>query len=167
MQHEELLSFLHLVWACCWTPSLQDFQCRSGYHREETEIDWEEPPLTTGYHQHICDNHTRGDISSQRGAESTVWTGLAQGLNPVEPWTEGGWERTRRCQPSQTVHGPLNRTHTSKAQCQKSLCNNIGWSSMSNAALRSSKASTETSLSSAFLRRPSITLSRAVSVLWF
>ena len=48
-----------------------------------------------------------------------------------------------------------------------SLCNNMGWSSVSNAALRSSKASTETSLSSAFLRRPSTTLSRAVSVLWF
>ena len=47
-----------------------------------------------------------------------------------------------------------------------SLCNNIGWSSVSNAALRSSKASIETSLSSAFLRRPSTTLSRAVSVLW-
>ena len=36
-----------------------------------------------------------------------------------------------------------------------------------NAALRSSKASKETSLSSAFLRRPSTTLSRAVSVLLF
>ena len=48
-----------------------------------------------------------------------------------------------------------------------SLCNNMGWSSVSNAALRSSKASTETSLSSAFLRRPSTMLSRAVSVLWF
>ena len=35
--------FLHLVWACCCTSSLQDFQCRSGYHREETEIDQEEP----------------------------------------------------------------------------------------------------------------------------
>ena len=83
MQREELRSFLHLVWACCCTSSLQDFQCGSGYHREETEIDWEEPPLTTGYHQRICDNHTRGDISSQRVAESTMWTGLAQGPNPV------------------------------------------------------------------------------------
>ena len=49
-----------------------DFQCRSGYHREVTEIDREEPPLTTGYHQRICDNHTRGDILSQRRAESTM-----------------------------------------------------------------------------------------------
>ena len=47
------------------------------------------------------------------------------------------------------------------------LCNNMGWSSVSNAALRSSKASTETSLSSAFLRRLSTMLSSAVSVLWF
>ena len=46
------------------------------------------------------------------------------------------------------------------------LCNNMGWSSVSNAALWSSKASNETSLSLAFLRRPSTTLSRAVSVLW-
>ena len=78
----------------------------------------------------------------------------------------------RRCQPSQTVHGPLNRTQTSEAVPEipnvvSSLCNNMGWSSVSNAALRSSKASTETSPSSAFLRRPSTTLSRAVSVLWF
>ena len=48
------------------------FQCRSGYHSEETETDREEPPLTAGYHQSICDNHTRGDISSQRGTESTM-----------------------------------------------------------------------------------------------
>ena len=43
----------------------------------------------------------------------------------------------------------------------------MGWSSVSNAALRSSKSSTETSQSSAFLARPSTMLSRAVSVLWF
>ena len=109
---------LHLVWACCYTPSLQDFQCRSGYHREETETDQEEPPLTNAYHQHICGNPTHGNISSHRGAESTMWTELAQGPNPAEPQTEGGWERKRR-QPSQTVHGPLSRMQTSKAQCQK------------------------------------------------
>ena len=34
---------------------------------------WEEPPLTTGYHQRICDNHTHGHIASQRVAESTIW----------------------------------------------------------------------------------------------
>ena len=49
MQREELQSFLHLALACCCTSSLQDFQCRSGYHREETETDREEPLLTTGY----------------------------------------------------------------------------------------------------------------------
>ena len=90
---------VHLVWACCCTSSLQDCQCRSGYHREETEIDREEPPLTTGYHQRICDNHTHGDISSQRGAGNTMLTGLAQEPNPAEPRAEVGWERARRCQP--------------------------------------------------------------------
>ena len=60
-----------------------DFQRRSGYHREAAEIDREGPPLTTGYHQRICDNHTsRGDISSQRGAESTT------DVNRIGPRTE-------------------------------------------------------------------------------
>ena len=38
----------------------------------ETEINREKPLLTSGYHQHICDNYTHGDISNQRGAGSTM-----------------------------------------------------------------------------------------------
>ena len=47
--------------------STTETQGRSGYHREETEIDGEEPPLTTGYHQRICDNHSWQHIKSERG----------------------------------------------------------------------------------------------------
>ena len=94
-----------------------------------------------------------------------MWTGLAQGPNPAEPRIEGGWERTRRCQLSQGANQRSTVSETPKVV--SSLCNNMGWSSVSNAALRSSKASTETTLSSAFLRRQSTTLSRDVSVLWF
>ena len=57
--------------------------------------------------------------------------------------------------------------YTPYTKVVSSRFSSIGWSKVSKAALRSSRATRETSLSSALPSRPSRTLSMAVSVLWF
>ena len=53
-------------------PAYKTFNAGMDITEKRLKLSRWDPPLTTGYHQRICDNHTRGDISSQRGAESTM-----------------------------------------------------------------------------------------------
>ena len=98
-----------------------DFQRRSGYHREAAEIDREGPLWQLGIISVFVIITLVATYQVREGLRvQLMWTGLAQGPNSVEPRTEGGWERTRRCQLSQTaVHGPLNRMQTSEVQCHR------------------------------------------------